>query len=155
MTELPQRKHPAHGVLYVANQPTIVFDTICTRNRLPWLASNEVHELLLEVWTEASAWLVGRYIVMPDHIHLFAAATGFEIEFKNWSKYWRSQFTKRHKMPEHRWQTDDWDTRMRSPKQYEEKWEYVRQNAKRHGLVENAEDWPYCGTLHEIRWDEV
>ena len=68
-----------------------------------------------------TAWLVGRYVIMPGHIHLFAAATSTKIEFKNWVKYWKSQFTKRHKVADHRWQTDDWDTRMRTGEQYEEK----------------------------------
>ena len=148
-----QRKHPAHGVLYVEGQPTIIFDTVCTRGRMRWLANDEIHQLLREVWAESSAWAVGRYIIMPDHIHMFAAATALEIEFKNWVKYWKSIFTKRHKVTDHDWQTDDWDTRMRTALQYEEKWEYVRFNAVRHKLVEDPEDWPFQGALNELRWD--
>ena len=138
--EWPQRKHPAHGVKYVDGQPTIIFDTVCTRDRKPWLANDEVHRLLLETWQDSTAWLVGRYIIMPNHIHLFGAATATEIEFKDWVKYWKSQFSKKHKDKSHRWQTDDWDTRMRTVRQYEEKWEYTRRNALRHKLVERPED---------------
>ncbi len=65
------RKHPVHGVLAVPNQPTIVFLTVCTKNRQPWLATSEVHNLLHLVWASADAWLVGKYIIMPDHVHLF------------------------------------------------------------------------------------
>jgi len=130
------------------------FDTICTKDRTPWLATAEVHLLLRKVWAEAEAWLVGRYIIMPDHIHMFAAATCEEIEFKNWVKYWKSQFTKQHKVASHRWQTDDWDTRMRTGEQYEEKWEYVRFNAVRHELVSRPEEWPYQGILNELRWEK-
>ncbi len=151
--EFPQRKHPANGVLHVEGQPTVVFDTICTKDRKPWLASADVHDLLREVWTGASAWLVGRYIVMPDHIHMFAAATATDIKFENWAKYWKSQFTKRHKAADHCWQYDGWDTRMRSFRQYEEKWEYVRLNAVRKGLVRRPEDWPYQGVLNDWRWE--
>ena len=152
--ELPHRKHPAHGILYVDGQPAIIFDTVCTKGRASWLANDEVHQLLREVWSEAVAWLVGRYIILPDHIHMFAAATIIDIDFKNWVQYWKSQFTKRHKVPDHRCQTDDWDTRMRTPQQYEEKWEYVRFNAVRHKLVTRPEDWPYQGVIHELRWDQ-
>ncbi len=67
------RRHPAHGVLACAHAPTIVFVTACTRNRQPWLANAAVHALLRAVWTEADAWLVGRYALMPDHLHLFCA----------------------------------------------------------------------------------
>jgi putative transposase len=150
----PQRKHPAHGILYVEGQPTIIFDTVCTKDRKPWLANCEVHQLLREVWTDASAWLVGRYMIMPDHIHMFAALTKDEIEFKNWAKYCNSQFSKRYKNRNCRWQADDWDTRMRSGRQYEEKWDYVRFNAVRHKLVTRPEDWPYQGVMNELRWEE-
>ena len=151
--EFHDRKHPAHGVLYVAGKPTIVFDTVCTKDRKPWLANDDVHRLLCEVWVDASMWLVGRYIIMPDHIHLFAAMTAHEIEFRNWVRYWKSNFTRRLKVADFRWQTADWDTRMRTPEQYEEKWDYVRFNAVRHKLVERPEDWPYQGVLNDIRWD--
>jgi len=151
--EKPSRKHPASGVLHLPHQPTIVFDTVCTRDRIPWLANDDVHELLREVWQEATGWLVGRYVIMPDHIHYFAAATESAIEFKNWVRYWKSQYTKRHQVAEHRWLTDDWDTRMRGARQYEEKWEYIQANPVRHKLVSRPEDWPYRGEIHELRWD--
>jgi putative transposase len=148
----PQRKHPAHGVKFVEGQPTIIFDTVCTKDRVQWLANDLVHELLIQVWREATAWLVGRYVVMPDHLHFFAQATESEIPYDNWVKYWKSQFTQRHKVAEHRWQTDDWDVRMRNATQYEEKWLYVVQNPVRGGLVTQADDWPYRGEVHELRW---
>ena len=66
------RKHPAHGVLYVAGQPTIIFDTVCTKDRSRWLANDEVHELLQQVWREATAWFMGRYMILPDHIQFFS-----------------------------------------------------------------------------------
>ena len=46
---VPNRKHPTHGVLYVDGQPTIIFDTVCTKDRKQWLACDEVHDLLREV----------------------------------------------------------------------------------------------------------
>ncbi len=146
------RKHPAHGVLYVSGQPTIIFDTVCTKDRTRWLANDEVHGLLQQVWREARAWLMGRYMILPDHIHFFAAATESNIEYDNWVQYWKSQFSKKHKNRDHRWLTDHWDTRMRSEQQYEDKWEYVRFNPVRHHLVAKPEDWPFQGEIHEIRW---
>jgi putative transposase len=149
----PKRKHPAKGVISITGQPTIVFDTVCTKDQEPWLASDEVHALLRTLWQEADAWLLGRYIIMPDHIHFFAGATRSDIEYDNWVQYWKSQFSKRHKNRAHRWLTGNWDTRMRTAAAHEEKWEYVRWNAVRHGLVPNSEDWPYQGQIHELPWD--
>jgi len=152
-SRFPDRKQPAHGVHYVEGQPTIVFDAVCTKDRKQWLANDGVHLLLREVWSKATVWLVGRYLIMPDHIHLFAALAIDQIEFKNWSKFWKSNFTQRHKVDEHRGQTSDWDTRMRTLEQYEEKWNYVRMNPVRQGLVERSEDWPFQGVQHYWRWD--
>lgn len=152
MAGLHHRKHPAHGILLVEGQPTIVFDTVCTKDRQSWLACDEVHGLLREVWQDASAWLMGRYVVMPDHVHFFAAMTDVDIAYENWVTYWKSQFSKRHKQASHRWLSDHWDTRLRNESVYEEKWEYVRANPVRHGLVATPEAWPYQGEIHELRW---
>ena len=70
---LPQRAHPAHGVKFFTSSPTIVFVTVCTKDRKRWLASAEYHDLLRKVWSGARAWLVGRYVLMPDHAHFFCA----------------------------------------------------------------------------------
>ena len=149
----PQRKQIPHGVLYLDSQPTVIFDTVCTRNRRPWLDNHDVHVLLRQVWSQASLWLVGRYVIMPDHIHIFAAATADAIGFENWCRYWKSQFSKHHRNSLHRWQEDHWDTRIQGRQQYEEKWHYVRDNPVRAGLVGRAEDWPYQGILHPFVWD--
>ncbi|MBM4067628.1 MAG: hypothetical protein FJ271_01600 [Planctomycetes bacterium] len=150
--KLPDRKHPAHGILIVASQPTIIFDTVCTKNRGTWLANDSVHDLLRQVWFEASAWLMGRYIIMPDHIHFFAAATLSEISYDNWVRYWKSQFSKRHKTAGHDWLVDHWDSRIRSESAYAEKWDYMLQNPVRAGLVARSEDWPYQGVIHNLPW---
>ena len=125
---------------------------MATKNRSPWLATHEVHALLREAWREASAWWVGRYVVMPQHTHFFAAPGEMEIPFDNWMRYWRSQFSKRHRNPDHRWQTYCWDTQMHSLESCASKWEYVRNNPVRHGLVERAEDWPFQGEIHQFGW---
>ena len=154
MTEKqPQRKHPAHGILVIDGQPTIIFDTVCTKDRKPWLACESVHQTLREVWQEVKAWRMGRYMVLPDHLHFFAAATESTSAYDRWVTYWKSQFSKRHGDPEHLWQTDHWDTRIRNAERYEEKYEYVRSNPVRLELVEKPEDWPYQGEIHELRWD--
>ena len=66
-----RRRHPAKGVFIFRGQPTIVFLTVCTQNRTPCLANTRVHDALVASWDDADAWLVGCYLIMPDHIHLF------------------------------------------------------------------------------------
>jgi putative transposase len=146
------RKKPAHGVQIDPSRPTIVFVTVCTEDRRAWLASRENHLALRDVWAEAAAWLVGRYMLMPDHLHLFAAPGRLDIPLDNWVRYWKSQFTRKHYRPTQEWQVDHWDTRLRSGESYDEKWWYVRNNPVRAGLVDNADDWPYQGELNVLPW---
>ena len=149
--EPPRRKKPAAGD-YNPDTALVVMVTVCTRHRVPWLAVGNVHELLTDVWRNAAAWLTGRYVIMPDHIHLFASPNGREIDLERWVKYWKSQYSKRDSDPTHEWQSGQWDTRLRTGQRYSEKWEYVRNNPVRHGLVKVAEEWPYQGEIFELHW---
>ena len=49
-------------------------------------------------------------------------------------------------------QRDCWDTQLRRGENYHEKWDYVRNNPVRRGLVCCAEDWPYWGVVNELVW---
>jgi REP element-mobilizing transposase RayT len=89
---------------------------------------------------------------MPDHIHLFASPRDETVSLESWVRYWKSQFSKRHKNPNHRWQVGYWDTTLRSNESYDEKWDYVRNNPVRHGLVSRPEDWPYQGEIFVLEW---
>jgi hypothetical protein len=42
-----------------------------------------------------------------------------------------------------RWQEGSFDRLLRSDESLSEKWEYLRQNPMRAGLVKHSEDWPY------------
>jgi len=46
------------------------------------------------------------------------------------------------------WQREFFDHLLRSNESYSEKWEYVRQNPARAGLVANAADWEFSGDIH-------
>ena len=146
------RRRPAHGVCLVDGQPTIVFLTVCTPGRERWLAAAAVQEALVSVWSEAKAWLVGRFVLMPDHIHLFAGMADDAMPLDNWVRYWKSMFSKKHKHIARRLQTDHWDTRIRSEAGYQEKWDYVRANPVRARLVATEDDWPYQGEVFELPW---
>ncbi len=149
---MTSRRKPTHGVRIDSSHPTIVFVTVCTKERRPWLATPENHDALRSIWQEATAWAVGRYVLMPDHLHLFAAPGRLEIPLDNWIRYWKSRFTRTRRLPAYQWQTDHWDTRLRSDESYEAKWLYVRENPVRGGLVDDAALWPYQGELNRLLW---
>ena len=149
---LPVRHHPASGVFFQSLGPTIVFVTVCTLKRQPWLAQPAAHETLKRVWQEARAWLVGYYLLMPDHAHFFCAPGNPDITLNRWITYWKRLFTQSAPNPEWKWQSDRWDTRLRKSESYGEKWQYVALNPVRKGLVAKPEDWPYQGVLNDLPW---
>lgn len=148
----PRRNHPARGVFISKDNPTIVFLTVCTKDRQPWLAQRHVHDALVRVWHQATAWLVGRYVLMPDHLHLFCAPSDMAVPLNTWVAYWKRQFSCLHIASTGVWQRDCWDTRLRRHESYTEKWDYVRQNPVRAGLCQKADEWPYQGELNVLRW---
>src|SRR5262245_31226837 len=79
---LRRRSRPTHGVLLIDGQATIVYLTVCTKDRRPWLASADVQAALEEVWAKATKWLVGRYVLMPDHLH---CSPGWPMTPSNWT----------------------------------------------------------------------
>ena len=148
----PKRKWPAHGVHVPSLGPAIVYVTCCANNREPWMANPAVHKAMHEVWSSANAWLVGRYVIMPDHVHLFAAKGDSEVELEAWTRYWKRLVTQTLGAGPGKWQDSQWDTRMRSPESYREKLDYVLMNPVRKGLVQQPEEWPYSGEVHALDW---
>ena len=133
----------------------IVFLTVVTKNRKPILADDDAHATILEAWQVATKWLVGRYIVMPDHVHLFCApGTQISEPLPLWAAFWKSESARTWPRPEESpiWQRHFWDTQLRRGESYDQKWEYVLANPVRAGLVSRVEDWPYQGELNELRW---
>ncbi len=156
-TAYPCRARPVHHVpVEPHGQPVIIFLTVCTKNRRPVLASPDTHLLIREVWSGASHWSVGRYMVMPDHLHLFCSpGTIPPRALKNWVSYWKSELSRLVGAQEGSfWQKDFWDTQIRHRESYAAKWEYVRNNPVRAGLVPKTADWPYQGELNSLRWRE-
>jgi putative transposase len=148
----PTRRKPAAGVRMALHQPTIVFVTVCAERRGTWVAQRAVQETLLKAWSEAQAWLIGYYLLMPDHIHFFCVPSDSAKPFGRWMSYWKRRFTLAASDPAWRWQPLHWDTRLRRAEHYEQKWEYVRHNPVRAGLVVTPAEWPYQGMMNRLGW---
>ena len=146
------RRVPASGVHLYLGQPTLVFLTVCAKDRRRWLARTQVQQALEEVWCAADAWRVGYYLLMPDHLHLFCAPRDVQVLLPTWVKYWKREFSRRHLPDTGSWQRSSWDTRLRRSESYAEKWAYVRENPVRQGLVVTPQEWPYWGMLNTLRW---
>ena len=146
------RSHPAEGVFVFRGQPTIVFLTVCSRKRKPVLDNPIVHAALIDSWLEASSWLIGSYSIMPDHIHLFCAPSAENHEIETWVTFWKRCLRRRLKTNEPLFQAHSFHHRLRQNESYSEKWDYVRMNPVRAGLVADPDHWPYQGVLNELDW---
>ena len=98
---------------------------------------------------------VGRYVIMPDHLHLFVAFPPTGITLSQWMQALRSVLGKellRLGFQKPHWQEGFFDHVLRSAESYAEKWEYVRMNPVRAGLCGKSEDWPYQGEIVSIQY---
>jgi putative transposase len=148
------RRPPRLGRLFGTVRP-FYFITFNTYKRQNLLACDEIHDTFCIYVTKAKEYdvAVGRYVIMPDHVHLFAAFSTDSITLRSWVQSLRNVIGKKllqlgiHKP---HWQEGFFDHLLRSQESYSEKWEYVRMNPVRAKLCETPEAWPYQGEIIRI-----
>lgn len=129
---------------------------MCTCDRRPLLANAAAHLPFRTFCEQSSAHgiYVGRYVLMPDHLHLFVEVVRTaDLTLSEWvkslknslSKHWRSV-----QIPSPHWQKGFFDHLLRSTESYAEKWDYVRANPVRAGLSANADSWAFAGAIKEL-----
>ena len=89
---------------------------------------------------------------MPDHVHFFCTDASEKVSLRafigKWKEWTAKRINKELGMNGSLWQPEFFDHLLRSDESYSEKWEYVRKNPERAGLVENADDWAFSGYVH-------
>jgi putative transposase len=57
-----------------------------------------MHNFLREAWSDASHWLVGRYVILPDHLHLFCSpVVGCDISLERWVAFRKNAVARKWK----------------------------------------------------------
>jgi putative transposase len=115
--------------------------------------------VIRQIW-EASAfldgWFVGKYLLMPDHAHLFAKPAAEAKPLPEWVKTWKSissrRLSRQLQVLPPVWQRDYFDHFIRSAASYSEKWHYVEYNPVRRGLCTKPDGWPYQGEIHDLAY---
>jgi REP element-mobilizing transposase RayT len=71
----------------------IYFITMCTNNRKHVLARDEVAKILIDEWRVAHGrhgWAIGRYVIMPDHVHFFCRPERDGKSLSEFVGFWKS-----------------------------------------------------------------
>jgi putative transposase len=131
-------------------------------NRCAIPARKYVPQILVEEWRLVHGrhgWAIGRYVIMPDHVHFFCRP---ELdakalpEFIGAWKSWTGKRTNKLLAPGSAtpattatalWQAEFFDHVLRSSESCSEKWNYVFDNPVRADLVNRADDWPFAGEI--------
>jgi REP element-mobilizing transposase RayT len=142
--------------LHVENP--VCFLTFCTHKRMATLANPQIYSVCMEFFAEALKRniFVGRYILMPDHVHLFVKLPPPAENLSDWVKSLKNFLSKelrKNGAPSPHWQRGFFDHVLRSSESYSEKWLYVVENCVRVGLVKDWTDWPSQGEIHALRFD--
>ncbi len=125
------------------HRETVYFLTICVAGRQPVLDNPVAWATCQAVWRRLDCWEIRAALAMPDHLHLLLTPRCDREEslsaFLKWFKRWF-----REALPtDWLWMEGGFDRLLRSDESAAAKWEYIRQNPVRAGLVERPEDWPY------------
>ena len=137
---LPVRKKLPHGPPpFPVAGPVVQFVTINaeTRGGAPFLS---VAETILEsaaFYHGCGRWFLHLFLVMPDHLHMLASFPGSssgKATCGTWKAYLR-------KTAGIRFQGDCFEHRIRDAEEFADKWNYIRENPVRKGLVATPENW--------------
>jgi putative transposase len=137
----------------------IYFITTCTFKRRPVLTRGGVANILIDEWRDAHkrhGWAIGRYVIMPDHVHFFCSAESNAKSLPAFMQAWKQWTSKRIarevKLSGQIWQEEFFDHILRSSESYGRKWDYVRENPVRTKLVANSEQWSWQGEIEALRF---
>jgi len=121
------------------------------------LASKGTVAILTDEWRNAHdrhGWVIGRYVIMPDHVHFFCraelAAKPLPIFIQRWKEWSSKRMAPELKASGSVWQEEFFDHVLRSSESYSQKWDYVKENPVRAGLVKSADDWPWQGEIESL-----
>ncbi len=133
------------------------FVTFNTHGRQPILTHPGVHDAFCAFARKASDFgvTVGRYVIMPDHVHLFVALPEGGMNLATWVRVLRRSLGRvlqeqGHSKPH--WQEGFFDHLLRASDSYSEKWNYVYMNPVRAGLADEPGSWPYQGEIFPIQF---
>ncbi len=152
MSQIYKSRPPRLSEVFQHDGDPLYFVTLNTMDRCKILACDIVHASFRKYTSNGLAYGVGvgRYVIMPDHIHLFVRITN-GMTLKRWERGLKRAISETllssGEQSKSFWQPGFFDHLLRSSESYIDKWNYVLENPVRAGLVSSADDWPYQGEV--------
>jgi REP element-mobilizing transposase RayT len=136
--------------------PPLYFVTFNTHKRQKLLDNACVHDALIRFARagELRGVGLGRYVIMPDHVHLFVRGS-LDFSLRQWVRILKRGLSQAMSSAPPHWQQGFFDHLIRHSESYAEKSEYVRQNPVRAGLVANPDEWPWQGEIVRLEAQSV
>ena len=139
---------PRLPVVFQSYDPPLYLVTLNTLLRRQLLACDAIHTAFREYAERGLAFSIatGRYVLMPDHVHVFVRI-GRDMTLRRWESGLKQRLGKTLVTLGHEpttisgaqiksfWQPGFFDHLLRRDESYSEKWNYVWQNPVRAGLV--------------------
>ena len=149
MTHVVFKGRPPRITPFGDNKWPLYFITCCTLHRHAWLATPSIHEawLAFALRGRELGLAVGRYVLMPDHLHFFARLSPerrLDLSVRGLKRALSAAAPAGRRGE---WQPGFFDHLMRGHESLSEKWAYVRDNPVRAGLVREAGAWSFAGEV--------
>lgn len=131
--------------------PPLYFITICTIHRQKIVDLDTTHHVFdcyVRRARDEFGVATGRYLIMPDHMHFFVRGSD-DFNLVQWVNGLKRAISVSLGATKTRppWQPGFFDHVSRNDESYSQKWEYVRENPVRTGLVRQTDEWPYEGEI--------
>jgi REP element-mobilizing transposase RayT len=147
--------------IFQAYDPPLYFVTLCAAERRKIFNRNEVRDAFVNYCRRGlnRKITVGRYVLMPDHIHFFVQGDlSFDLGLwiRGLKRVVAAAVTGGRKQIDSAssqrsiWQRGFFDHIIRNAESYAQKWDYVRENPARAGLVKINEEWNFQGEIAVI-----
>ena len=152
MSNHPNKPHRLAQIFQSYDAP-IYFVTFCTADRKPLLENSSVHNRFIQYAEKAEprGVAIGRYVIMPDHIHCFIRMAP-QHTLGTTIRMLKRALSPAIPDPTPHWQSGFFDHLLRHSESYHDKWNYVWENPVRAGLVKRPEDWAFQGEVVSIRY---
>ncbi len=139
----------------VFTQCPIYFVSSATNKRRKLLDRDDVHQSFIQFARNGPVRgvRIGRYVLMPDGVHLFVQFGPDSISLSMWQKSFKNTISKTLRSANFaapHWEKGFFDHVIRSRESYDEKRRYLRENPVRAGLASSADEYPYGGEIFRL-----